>query len=612
MVSKTDEKSKSLNLVTELERENIIDHFVANKLTQCLEIKLNNVYSNKVIISGIYSDWIKTVGIFIIRVANKGITQNHINLIIDTLDSNYEEILKFIYGEEEDRVLSSALQLVDENIVEVFLDDTKTMYAAIYVNSHVETISLESKQFQDWVGGIYYHHTKGSDYGPRILSDDYIGKIQSVIRYEAGSTNQSKQLHLRVAAFVDSDTANSDENVIHYDLCNTGWEIIKVTRYGWDTTKSNECNILFKRFPIMNAQVYPRKDYPHDILEQFMKLTNVYDDEDNRLLAIVYIISLFLLEDVPKPMLNPNGPHGSGKSTYQEFVKRIVDPSAALTTAFPNNLPELVQILSHSYVTFFDNVSEISQLTSDQLCRAVTGSGFVKRRLYENDQDFIYSMKRAVGYNGILISAHRADLLDRLLNLKLKMIDKRKRKKLKLLHKEFEAILPYLLGYIFDILSQVLNRIGEVKLDELPRMADFAEMGELISRCIGYPAGQFTEAYKRNIGQTNEEAINSNLVASAIILLMNKQKICSGKAGELLSLFNDLGSKNQEFQNLISNRWWPKTPKAFSNRITEIEPNLKDVGIIVERVEDKHSKSTRFMITNLNYSSGAFEENGGG
>ncbi len=65
---------------------------------------------------------------------------------------------------------------------------------------------------------------------------------------------------------------------------------------------------------------------------------------------------------------------------FQEFIKLVVDPSAALTTAFQNNLAELVQILSHSYLTFFDNVSEISQLSSDQLCRAVTGSGFTKKR----------------------------------------------------------------------------------------------------------------------------------------------------------------------------------------------------------------------------------------
>ena len=85
---------------------------------------------------------------------------------------------------------------------------------------------------------------------------------------------------------------------LSYIFLDINWEIINVTKKGWEIAKSNECNILFKRFPIMNAQVYPRRNYPKDILERFMKLTNVYEDEDNRLLAVVYIISLFLLEGI--------------------------------------------------------------------------------------------------------------------------------------------------------------------------------------------------------------------------------------------------------------------------------------------------------------------------
>ena len=34
-------------------------------------------------------------------------------------------------------------------------------------------------------------------------------------------------------------------------------------------------------------------------------------------------------------MMIPHGIHGSGKSTFQEFNKLVVDPSAALITAFP-------------------------------------------------------------------------------------------------------------------------------------------------------------------------------------------------------------------------------------------------------------------------------------
>ncbi|MGA9154973.1 MAG: hypothetical protein WBZ36_30690, partial [Candidatus Nitrosopolaris sp.] len=58
----------------------------------------------------------------------------------------------------------------------------------------------------------------------------------------------------------------------------------------------------------------------------------------------------------------------------------------------------------------------------------------------------------------------------------------------------------YLLGYIFDVIVKVLNRMGEVKLVEKPRMADFAKMGELIARCLEYEEGKFTEVYNANIG----------------------------------------------------------------------------------------------------------------
>ena len=93
------------------------------------------------------------------------------------------------------------------------------------------------------------------------------------------------------------------------------------------------------------------------------------------------------------------------------------------------------------------------------------------------------------------ITATRPDLLDRLLNLRLYSIDRRHRKRLKVLHQEFEVILPNLLGYIFDILVHILSRIGEVRLQELPRMADFAEIGELIARCLGYKRGVFTSYF---------------------------------------------------------------------------------------------------------------------
>jgi hypothetical protein len=491
--------------------------------------------------------------------------------------------------------ITVALDLVEEKKVDLFLDEVKTPYALVRVNGHLETIPIRHQNFEDWVGALYYRHNKAQGRN-QVLSKEMIGRIQSILSFEARE-NDMKTLHLRVAAFLDTQT-KCDENVVFYDLCNKNCEIVKITRNGWDMEpiEQNYKQVLFKRFAINNPQVYPKRDYPSNIMDQFIKLTNVHGDENNRLLTEVYIISLFLLANLPKPILIPHGLHGSGKSTFHEFIRLVVDPAAAPTTAFPRNTEELIQVLSHSYLTFFDNVSELSQLTADQLCRAVTGSGFTKRGLYTNDDDFIYNMRRAVGYNGINITTTRPDLLDRILNIQLKRIDKRRRETVELLTKELTQILPYILGYIFDVIVKVLNRLGEVKLVEKPRMADFAKMGELIARCLGYKEGKFTEVYNANIGLTNEEAISSNPVATAIIHLMDTTKEWEGFSMKLLSDLNVMIKEDKDISWISDNKEWPKGPTALSQRLTEVIPNLADIGIIVDREFDSHTRTNKIFI----------------
>jgi hypothetical protein len=593
----------ALDITESLQREQILTTFVVNNKTGCIVASLNHVYDKKTIVSNIYRDWIKTIDVFTTRAKEKKVSDPHIVMLTDVLDNNNEKVMQCLCDQIKEESSGSdsnaiALDLVKEKIIDVFLDEVKSPYATIKVDGHIETMSIKGQRFEDWIGALYYRHNKEQGRN-LVLSKEGIGRIQSILSFEANSKDV-KTLNLRIAAFVDTETEFLDENTVFYDLCNKNWEIVKITRDGWNVVQNND-QVLFKRFPIMNPQVYPMKEYPSDIMDQFIRLTNVYDDEDNKVLAEVFLVSVFLLANLPKPMMIPHGIHGSGKSTFQEFIKLVVDPSAALTTAFPNNLAELVQILSHSYLTFFDNVSEIPQISSDQLCRAVTGSGFTKRGLYTDDEDFIYNMKRAVGYNGINVTATRADLLDRILNIQLKPIDKRQRRKLKSLHKDLELILPHLLGYIFDVIVKVLNKIGEVKLDELPRMADFAEMGELIAMCLGYEEGKFTGVYNVNIGFTNEEAINASAVATAIIHLMNTQPTWAGMSMELLSKLNDLTSRRPDISWISRNKEWPKTPRALSDRLNEVIPNLRDIDIIVHREFDKHRKSDTIIITNNNY-----------
>ena len=89
-----------------------------------------------------------------------------------------------------------------------------------------------------------------------------------------------------------------------------------------------------------------------------------------------------------------HGEQGSAKTTLQELIKMLVDPSIVKTLTFPRDINELVQQLSHNYIAYYDNISVIKEQISDALCRAVTGSGFSKRQLYTDDDDIIYNFQK--------------------------------------------------------------------------------------------------------------------------------------------------------------------------------------------------------------------------
>jgi hypothetical protein len=156
--------------------------------------------------------------------------------------------------------------------------------------------------------------------------------------------------------------------------------------------------------------VYPSGDYPPDIFDKFINLLNV-KGEKRKLLVKCYIVSLFIPE-IDKPILMLHGDPRGAKSTFQEFIRTLVDPSTVLTFALPKDIVELVQQLDHNYVVYYDNISRMLEWISDQFCSPSTGGGSSKRRLYTDDDDKIYNFKRCVGFNGINLAATKSDLLD--------------------------------------------------------------------------------------------------------------------------------------------------------------------------------------------------------
>ena len=127
-------------------------------------------------------------------------------------------------------------------------------------------------------------------------------------------------------------------------------------------------------------------------------------------------------------------------------------------------MAELVQFGSHNLCLFLDNISHLADCSSDALARFSTGDGFIKRALYTNDDDALFTPQGVVAINGINLVATAPDLLDRSLIFKLgRPADSERRLEVEIMG-EFEALRPKLLGAIFTALSYAMGHLDTAKL----------------------------------------------------------------------------------------------------------------------------------------------------
>jgi hypothetical protein len=293
-------------------------------------------------------------------------------------------------------------------------------------------------------------------------------------------------------------------------------------------------------------------------------------------------MSLFV-PDIAHTMLIVHGEQGAAKSLLQRLIKELVDPSRPILLTIHASRDEFVQQLSHNYVAYYDNVKTVPSWLADEACKAVTGIGQTKRKLYTNDEDVVYEYKRCLGFSGINIYLTEPDALDRSILIELIRIPRDKRKLESQILSEFEELKPKVLGYIFDLLVKALKIMPSLQLNELPRMADFALWGEAISQAMGHDPLEFLNAYYENIGRQNIEAIESHSIAHAIAKYFEEGEDQSSKVlkGSPLEILEVLKIFALEHKISTDSKLWPKSPNALSRRLNQIRSNLLE-GLGIE------------------------------
>jgi predicted RNA-binding protein with TRAM domain len=342
--------------------------------------------------------------------------------------------------------------------------------------------------------------------------------------------------------------------------------------------KDVDASILFARHKQV-AQVLPDRNYEPGVFDKFVGLTNVKDDKD-KLLLKVYTISLFV-PDITHAMLIVHGEQGAAKSLLQRLIKELVDPSRPVLLTIHANRDEFVQQLSHNYVAYYDNVKTVPKWLADEACKAVTGIGQTKRKLYTNDEDIVYEYKRCLGFSGINICLTEPDALDRSILIELMRIPRDKGKLESQILSEFEELKPKVLGCILDVLVRALQIKANLQLNDLPRMADFALWGEAISEAMGNKPLVFLNAYYESIGLQNIEAIESHPLAHAITKYFEVYGESQELKGSPMDILEVLEVFAEKYKINTDSKLWPKSPNALSRRLNQIRSNLLE-GLEIE------------------------------
>jgi len=451
----------------------------------------------------------------------------------------------------------------------LFHTSDKEAYADISVKDLREIWPLKSKETRLYLSKAYYDRYNSSP-GSQGLQNA-LETLQGKALFDA----PEKDVFIRLAK-VDAGMC--------IDLCNDAWEKVGVSAEGWSIVKDSP--VPFRRPKSLLALPNPVLGGNIDGLRRIINVRN----QNEWILIVSWIIGAFSPVG-PYPLLLLHGEQGSAKSTTARILKNLVDPSAAPLRSLPRSERDLMITAKNSRVIAFDNLSGIRPWLSDALCRLSTGGGFSTRGMYTDSDEIIFDAMRPMILNGIDDIANRQDLASRSIIVNLPRIPKEKRLLEQDLWSKFEMIKPNIFGGILDTVSFALRNLSNVKLQSLPRMADFAKWIIAAEPALPWEQGQFEQCYSKNQDESAQSAFEADIVAMAIREFVEKEVAWEGTATQLMGSLRE----SKQYEKYTEDRSWPRTPNYLSQKIRRVADSLRSAGIEVEDFRKSGRKLWKFI-----------------
>jgi hypothetical protein len=437
---------------------------------------------------------------------------------------------------------------------ELFHTADNTGFADLDIDEHRETWPIRSKGFRLWLARRFFEETNGAPGSEAMQS------ALNVTEAKALFDAPERTVHVRVGGLGGR---------IYLDLCNEAWQAVEIDSEGWRVIGAPP--VRFRRAAGMLPLPTPTAGGSIGELRPFF---NVKSD-DEFVMATAWELAA-LREHGPYPALALIGEHGTAKTTFAELQQTLIDPNTTMSRALPRNDHDLFIAASNAHVVSYDNISSLPDWISDSLCRLSTGGGYAARQLYTDQDEVLLSASRPIILNGIEEVVNRPDLADRAIFLTFEPIPEDKRRDEKELWAAFEAARPRILGVLLDAVAIGLKRLPAIRLQKLPRMADFAVWTTACEPAL-WGEGTFAKAYRRNIDAAVETVLNANPIATAVrkfMAMQRPQTSWAGTAVDLLALLERVvGEKAAKAKT------WPADATRLSGKLRRAATFLRMVGI---------------------------------
>lgn len=339
------------------------------------------------------------------------------------------------------------------------------------------------------------------------------------------------------------------------DLGDTTGRAIRVSSTEWSI--ESQPPVLFKRTALMSPLPVPEVGGDLDLLWQRLNVTT-----DDRAIIVAWLVAA-LMPGMPHPILTLSGEQGTGKSNAQRTVVSCIDPSPVPLRKPPRDPESWITAAAGSWVVGLDNLSVIPDWLSDSLCRAVTGDGDVRRKLYTDGEHAVFAFQRCIILNSIDLGSTRGDLSERMLPIMLETIPDHRRATEAELWGSWERDHPKILGAVLASLARVKHLLPSVELETKPRMADFALVLAAVDLMLNTKG---LEHYLEKQGALAADSLTGDPLVAAIA-----DKCKAGFEGTAAELLHHLDVERPP-------KGWPQNARVVTQRLRRHSPAMRKAG----------------------------------